>query len=65
MTEKAWETRPRIVALACVEMKVIGKPYAQELQVGSLGGNSFISGKILHGHEIGTADTSKDRPNEH
>jgi hypothetical protein len=44
----------RIGELACLEMKMIGKPYAGELQVRfDEGEQAFVLWKILNGHEVG------------
>ena len=41
-----------IGALACLEVKMIGKPYAGELQVRfDEGEQDFVSRKILNGHK--------------
>jgi len=45
---------PRIGALACLEMKMIGKPYAGELHVRfDEGEQDFVLWKTLNGHEAG------------
>ena len=45
---------PRIGALACLEVKMIGKPYAGELHVRfDEGEQDFVSRQILNGHEAG------------
>jgi hypothetical protein len=45
---------PRIGALACLEMKMIGKPYAGELHVRfDEGEQDFVARQILNGHEAG------------
>ena len=45
---------PRIGALACLEMKMIGKPYAGELQVRfDEGEQDIILRSILNGHQVG------------
>ena len=45
---------PCIGALACLEMKMIGKPYAEELHVRfDEGERVFVTRQILHGHEAG------------
>lgn len=43
-----------IGALACLEVNMIGKPYAGELHVRfDEGEQAAVSRKILHGHEAG------------
>jgi hypothetical protein len=45
---------PRIGALACLEVKMIGKPYAGELQVRFDEGEQVsVARRILNGHEAG------------
>ncbi len=45
---------PVIGELACLEMKMIGKPYAGELQVRfDEGEQDFVLRSILNGHEAG------------
>ena len=45
---------PRIGALACLEVKMIGKPYAGELHVWfDEGEQDFVLWQILNGHEAG------------
>ena len=45
---------PPIGALACLEVKMIGKPYAGELHVRfDEGEQVFVARHILHGHEAG------------
>ena len=45
---------PRIGALACLEVKMIGKPYAGELHVRfDEGEQVFVARQILNGHEAG------------
>jgi len=45
---------PRIGALACLEVKMIGKPYAGELHVRfDEGEQDFVLWRILNGHEAG------------
>jgi hypothetical protein len=45
---------PRIGALACLEVKMIGKPYAGELHVRfDEGEQVFVARRILNGHEAG------------
>jgi hypothetical protein len=45
---------PSIGALACFEMKMIGKPYAGELQVRfDEGEQDLIPGLIPNGHDVG------------
>jgi hypothetical protein len=52
---------PPIGALACLEVKMIGKPYAGELQVRfDEGEQDFVSRKILHGHEAGNGGDSQE-----
>jgi hypothetical protein len=47
--------------LACLEMKMIGKPYAGKLQVRfDEGEQDFVSRKILHGHEAGNGGDSQE-----
>ncbi len=49
-----FRSTPRIGALACVEMKMIGKPYVGELQVRfDEGEQALVSRWILNGHEAG------------
>ena len=44
----------RIGALACLEVKMIGKPYVGELHVRfDEGEQDFVSRQILNGHEAG------------
>ena len=51
----------RIGALACLEVKMIGKPYAGELHVRfDEGEQGFISWKILNGHETGNSGYSQE-----
>ena len=56
---KSWVCRPfrnmpRIGALACLEVKMIGKPYAGELHVRfDEGEQVFVARQILNGHEAG------------
>jgi len=51
---------PRIGALACLEIKMIGKPYVGELQVRfDEGEQAFISRSILNGHETGNSGYSQ------
>jgi hypothetical protein len=51
----------RVVSLACFEMKMIGKPYAGELQVRSdEGEQDCVSRTILHGHEAGNGGHSQE-----
>ena len=55
---------PRIGALACLEVKMIGKPYAGDLHVRfDEGEQDFVSRTILNGTKLETADSAKDRPN--
>ena len=52
---------PRIGALACLEVKMIGKPYAGELHVRfDEGEQDCVSGTILHGHEAGNGGDSQE-----
>ena len=52
---------PRIGALACVEMKMIGKPYVGEPQVRfDEGEQAFIAREILNGHETGNSGYSQE-----
>ena len=45
---------PAIGEFACLEMKMIGKPYAGELQVRfDEGEQDFVPWTILNGHEVG------------
>jgi hypothetical protein len=45
---------PAIGEFACLEMKMIGKPYAGELQVRfDEGEQDFVPWRILNGHEVG------------
>jgi hypothetical protein len=47
--------------LVCLEVKMIGKPYAGELQVRfDEGEQDFVSRKILHGHEAGNGGYSQE-----
>ena len=47
-------SRPREIVLACLEMKMIGKPYAGELHVRfDEGEQDFVSRRFLNGHEAG------------
>jgi hypothetical protein len=51
---------PRIGALACLEVKMIGKPYAGELHVRfDEGEQDFVSRKFLNGHEAGNGGYSQ------
>jgi len=51
--------------LACLEMKMIGKPYAGELQVRfDEGEQDFILWKILNGHAVGNDGYSQGQPKE-
>jgi hypothetical protein len=55
---------PRIGALACLEVKMIGKPYAGELHVRfDEGGQDFFLWRSQTGTKLETADTAKDLPN--
>jgi hypothetical protein len=52
---------PRTGALACIEMKMIGKPYVGELQVRfDEGEQAFIPWTILYGHEAGNGGDSQE-----
>ena len=45
---------PAIGEFACLEVKMIGKPYAGELQVRfDEGEQDFVPWTILNGHEVG------------
>jgi hypothetical protein len=56
---------PRIGALACLEVKMIGKPYAGELHVRfDEGEQDFVSRTILNGHEAGNGGNSQGAPNQ-
>ncbi len=47
-------------ALACLEVKMIGKPYAGELQVRfDEGGQDFFLRMTLNGHEAGNGGYSQ------
>ena len=49
-----------IGALACLEVKMIGKPYAGELHVRfDEGEQDFVLRKILNGHEAGNGGYSQ------
>ena len=49
-----FRSMPNIGELACLEMKMIGKPYAGELQVRfDEGEQDFVPRTILNGHEVG------------
>jgi hypothetical protein len=51
---------PPIGALACLEVKMIAKPYAGELHVRfDEGEQDFVSRKILNGHEAGNGGYSQ------
>jgi hypothetical protein len=51
---------PRIGALACLEVKMIGKPYAGELHVRfDEGEQDFVSRRFLNGHEAGNGGYSQ------
>ena len=51
---------PRIGALACLEVKMIGKPYAGELQVRfDEGEQDFTPRTNLNGHEAGNGGYSQ------
>ena len=46
--------------LACLEVKMIGKPYAGKLQVRfDEGGQDFFLGMTLNGHEAGNGGYSQ------
>jgi hypothetical protein len=52
---------PRIGALACLEVKMIGKPYAGELHVRfDEGEQDIVLRTILNGHEVGNARYSQE-----
>jgi hypothetical protein len=52
---------PRIGALACLEMKMIGKPYAGELHVRfDEGEQDIVLRTILNGHEVGNDRYSQE-----
>jgi hypothetical protein len=45
---------PRIAEFECLEVKMIGKPYAGDLQVRfDEGEQDFVPRRILNGHEVG------------
>jgi hypothetical protein len=51
---------PRIGALACLKVKMIGKPYAGELHVRFYEREQdFVSRRILNGHEAGNGGHSQ------
>jgi len=51
---------PRIGEFVCLEVKMIGKPYAGELQVRfDEGEQDFVSWTILNGHEAGNGGHSQ------
>ncbi len=61
----ASHSMPRISEFACLEVKMIGKPYAGELQVRfDEGGQDFFLWRSQTGTKLETADTAKDLPNE-
>jgi hypothetical protein len=52
--------RERMGALACLEVKMIGKPYAGKLQVRfDEGGQDFFLRMTLNGHEAGNGGYSQ------
>ena len=52
---------PLTGALVCLEMKMIGKPYAVAPQVRfDEGEQDFVTRKILHGHEAGNGGDSQE-----
>ncbi len=52
---------PRIGALACLEMKMIGKPYAGKLHVRfDEREQDFVSRNVLNGHEAGNGGHSQE-----
>jgi len=52
--------RPAIGKLVCLEVKMIGNPYAGELHVRfDEGGQDFFIWKILNGHEAGNGGYSQ------
>jgi hypothetical protein len=52
---------PRIGALACLEVKMIGKPYAGELHVRfDEGEQDIVLRTILNGHEVGNDRYSQE-----
>ena len=54
-------SRPREIVLACLEMKMIGKPYAGELQVRfDEGEQDFVPWTIPNGHEAGNGGDSQE-----
>ena len=56
-----FRSTPPIGALACFEKKMIGKPYAGELQVRfDEGEQAFVLRKILPGHEPGNGGHSQE-----
>jgi hypothetical protein len=51
---------PRIGEFVCLEVKMIGKPYAGELQVRfDEGEQDFVPRTILNGHEAGNGGHSQ------
>ena len=51
----------RIGELVCLEVKMIGKPYAGELQVRfDEGEQDFVLWRILNGHEAGNGGYSQE-----
>jgi hypothetical protein len=54
-------SRPREIVLVCLEMKMIGKPYAGELHVRfDAGEQDCASRMILYGHEAGNGGDSQE-----
>jgi hypothetical protein len=52
---------PPIGVLACLEVKMIGKPYAGELHVRfDEGEQDFVLRNILNGHEAGNGGHSQE-----
>jgi hypothetical protein len=52
---------PRIGALACLEVKMIGKPYAGELHVRfDEGEQDIVLRTILNGHKVGNDRYSQE-----
>jgi hypothetical protein len=58
-------SRPREIVLVCLEMKMIGKPYAGELHVRfDEGEQDCFHGRFYTGTKLETAETAKSRPNQ-
>ncbi len=54
---------PRISELECLEVKMIGKPYAGKLHIRfDEGGQDFGLGTTLNGHEAGNGGYSQGLP---